>query len=184
MLFEFGRCPFTIRSLTCDQVAHLPDRALVVVAGGDTRHQRPEVEERAPVVGDVLERLALQRVGALAARRLQLAHAARDAHLLGERADLQREDPGEEAVVGADLDVGPLERREALHADAKHVGVGPDDREDEAPVVVGRRGQRVRLRLAGERRRRAGQDASLGVLHLAEDGGAGRLRVCWRRASE
>ncbi len=167
-----------------DEVAHLPVRALIVVPGGNTGYQRREVEHRAPVVRDVLERLALERVRALTARRLQLAHAAGDAHLLRDRADLELEDAGEEAVVGVDLDGRPLERLEALHADAEDVVVGPDDREDEAAFVVRGGCEGVCLGLAGERHGCARQHASLDVLHLAEDGCAGRLRAERRDGEE
>ena len=100
----------------------------------------------------------------------------RDAHFLSHRADLERHDPGGELVVRADLHVRPLEGLEALHADLERVEVGTDDREDEAPLAVRRRGQRIALGPARQRHRRAGQDSSLGVLHLTEDGRAGRLR--------
>ena len=155
------------------QVAHLV--AGVGAGGDDPRDQQRVVEQLAPVGGDALDRLALQRERALAALRLQLGDAAADAHFLRDRADLERHAPGGELVVRADLHVRPFEGLEALHDDLERVEVGTDDREDEAPLGVRRRGRRIALGPARQRHRRAGQDASLGVLHLAEDGRAGRL---------
>ena len=116
-----------------------------------TGHARREVEEHPPVVGDVRERLVLERERALAAGRLQLADAARDRDFLGHRADVAAQGAGREAIVGVDDEVGPLQRLEALEADLEGVGVRPHDREDEPTLGVRHRGQDVALGAAGQR---------------------------------
>ncbi len=133
----------------------------------DARHEGREVEEGAAVVGDVGERLTLQRVRALAARRLQLADARGDGDALRERADLQRHGTGGQLVVRVDHQVGLLRRLEALHADLERVGVRPHEREDEVARAVDRGGQHVALRAARQRHGRARQDPSLRVLDRA-----------------
>jgi hypothetical protein len=140
------------------------------------RHERREAEGGAAVVRDVLDRLAFERERALAARRLQLAHPATDADALLDSADVQGDDPSRELVVRAHHDVGPLSGLETLTADPERVGVGPDDREHEAPLVIRRGGERVALGAARERHGRAWKHPTQGVFHRAEYGRTGRLR--------
>ena len=74
-----------------------------------------------------------------------------------------------------DLHVRPLEGLEALHAHLERVEVRTDDREHEPSLAVRRGRLRIALRAARQRDRRTREDPALDVLHLAEDGRAGRL---------
>src|SRR5690606_24931780 len=66
-------------------------------AGALLKHagnERGEREEGSSVVGDVAQRLALQRERPLTTRRLHLADAAGDADFLGDLADVERQHAG------------------------------------------------------------------------------------------
>ena len=127
-------------------------------------HQRREVEERAPVVRDVLQRFAFERERALAARRLQLDQAAGHGDFFGQPADFHRQRSCRKLVVRVHDQVRPLQRLEALKRDLERVGVRPDDGEHETATGVGDRRQNVPLRAAGHRDRDARQDCALRVL--------------------
>ncbi len=167
-----------VRPLAVD--GETADRAELLVA--DFLRQRAwyegrEVEHGAPVVRDVLQRFALERERAFAARRLQLGHAAGHGDFFAQRADVQRQRSGRKLVVGVDDQVRSLQRLEALERDLERIGVGTDDRQHETATAVGNRRQHVALGAAGHRDRDARQDAALRVLDRSRHGCACRLCV-------
>ena len=103
MLFEFGRWPLTVNPLTWP--ISLPGVGVLRERAG---HEQREVEQHAPVVGDVLQRLVLERERALAARRLQLADAAETVTSSVMAPTSSASMPAEKLVVRVDDDVGPL----------------------------------------------------------------------------
>ena len=176
MLLEFGRWPFTVKRR---RRRRFPPGLSREHAG----HASREVEQHPPVVGDVGERLVLERERPLAAGRLQLADAARDRHFLGHRPDVERQGAGRQAIVGVDDEVGPLQRLEALEGGLEGIGVGPHDREEEPALGIRHRSQDVPLGVAGQRDRHPRQHPSLAVGHRSRDGGARRLCLDGRRVS-
>ena len=127
------------------------------------RDQRREVEQHAAVVRNVGERRVLHRERALAAVRLQLDGARRDLDALREGTDLQHQHARRELVVGAHDQIGLLEGLETLERRREHVGVRPDDWENEAALPVRHGGEDFRLGFALERDADTWQQALLGV---------------------
>src|SRR4029079_8985133 len=90
-----------------------------------------EAEEAAAVLGDVLHRLAFNRVVALGALRLQFGGARRDGDGFSDRTDFDGDHAQRQAVTGVGDDVLAFGGLEAVHRDAEGIGIRFDDREDE-----------------------------------------------------
>ena len=125
MLLEFGRWPLTVKPFT-DPISVPP-----VSCDSAPGTSVAKLKSMRPLLAMFFERLALERERALAAVRLQLGDAARDADFLGHAADFQREHSRRELVVGVHDHVRPLECLEALQRDLERVGVRTDDGEHE-----------------------------------------------------
>ena len=172
MLLEFGRWPFTVKPLT------EPISVFAGVLRQRAGHQRREVEEHPPVVGDVLQRLALERERAFAAHRLQL----RSRGLVTVTSSLSAptssvSDPVDSLSFAFTTTFVRSERLEALQRGLERIGVGTDDGEHETSAVVGDGGQHVALRAAGHRDRDARQDPALRILDGSRNGCARCLRA-------
>ena len=100
-----------------------------------------EAEEPAAVHRDVLDHLALNRVGALGALGLQLGGGRGDGDGLAQRAELEDDDTHGQAIVRVDGQRAPLGGLEAVGRDPQRVGLGRDVGEHEVPGAVDHSGQ-------------------------------------------
>ena len=168
-LFELVRCPFALRVLGTWRGAGSG-------GGHDPRREQREIEEPAPVDGDILDGLSLYGEGPFSGRQLQLGRACEDGHGLCDPPDFYRQDAERHAVAGVHDDAGPCQRLESRQPDAEHVGLRPDDRKGEIAVLVGRDFQTGAARGADEGHDGTRDDAALAIADRSGDRSAGDLR--------
>jgi hypothetical protein len=131
--------------------------------GHDTRREQREIEEPAPVDGDVLDGLSLYGEGPFSGLQLELGRVGEDGDGLCDLPDFYRHDAERHAVAGVHDDAGPCQCLESRQPDAEHVGLRVDDRKGEIALLVGRDFQTGAARGADEGHACTWDDGALAI---------------------
>jgi hypothetical protein len=138
-------------------------------SAGDSRYERGKRREVTPRIRKIFHLSLRNGVGPLARLRLDHRSVPRYQHGLGECADLEIERGNDRAVAGADGDSPAFYRLEPVHRHSDRVCVTSDVREHEIASRAGHRLEAGATRLADEGDRRAGNDATLIIFHVARN---------------